>query len=179
MRLGSTDSCVDLGVPITNDLSWTDHVLRVTKKANSMLFLLSRAFAKASPAVFSKLYKTYVRPLLEFANSAWTPTFQRDILRLEAVQRRATRIPFGRNRPPYPERLALMNLCSLFERRKRGDLIITYQALRSAHSPITHLFPLDTSKRTRGHAFRNLATTPINWETATFFSFRVPIHRMI
>jgi hypothetical protein len=49
-----------------------------------------------------------------------------------------------------------MNLCSLSERRKRGDLIITYQALRSAHSPIKHLFPLETSKRTRGHAFKLL-----------------------
>ncbi|KAJ3643509.1 hypothetical protein Zmor_026216 [Zophobas morio] len=94
-----------------------------------MLFLLSKTFSKASPLVFSKLFKTYVRPLLEFDNGVWSPILQKDILCLESIQRRATRFTFGKNRPPYCEGLRLMHLCPLSDRRKRWDLIITYQAL--------------------------------------------------
>ncbi|KAJ3643568.1 hypothetical protein Zmor_026270 [Zophobas morio] len=116
-----------------------------------MLFLLTKTFSKASPLVFSKLFKTYARPLLEFANGVWSPILQKDILCLESIQRRATRFPFGINRPPYCERLRLMHLCPLSDRRKRGDLIITYQALSNSFFPMRHLFPPNTSDRTRGH----------------------------
>ncbi|KAJ3656484.1 hypothetical protein Zmor_015557 [Zophobas morio] len=125
LLLSCTDSHVDLGVVVTSNLSWTEHVQRVASKANKILFLLTKTFSKASPLVFSKLFKTYVRPLLEFANGVWSPILQKDILGLESIQRRATRFPFGINRPPYCERHRLMHLCPLSDRRKRGDLIIT------------------------------------------------------
>ncbi|KAJ3663050.1 hypothetical protein Zmor_007359 [Zophobas morio] len=90
--------------------------------------------------LFLKLYKTHVRPILEFANSAWTPVLQRNTLFLESVHRRTTRIPYGRVRLPYPEWLALMHLTPLSERRKRGDLITAFQSLPDPQSPIHHVF---------------------------------------
>ncbi|CAH1366077.1 unnamed protein product, partial [Tenebrio molitor] len=56
---------------------------------------------------------------LEFANCVWTPVLQRDIQLLESVQRRATRLPFGRSRPQYTVRLSLMGIPSLSARRVR------------------------------------------------------------
>ncbi|KAJ3654552.1 hypothetical protein Zmor_013731 [Zophobas morio] len=146
----------DLGVTISSDLSWSQHIIRVVKKANSVLYLLSKAFCKPSYSTFVKLYKSFVRPILEFANAVWTPILQRDLLLLESVQRRATRVPFGRTRPQYSERLSLMNLTSLTQRRLRGDLIVTFQALTNQLSPIRHLFTLNTDQRTRGHRFKLL-----------------------
>lgn len=150
------DCVKDLGVFICSDLSWSSHVAHIVKKANSILFLLSKVFCKASPGVFSKLYKTFVRPILEFGNSVWTPILQRDILLLESLQRKATRIPFGRYRPQYPQRLSSMKLSSLHERRNRGDLITIFQALSNPQSPIRHLFVLNTDSRTRRHRFKLL-----------------------
>ncbi|XP_063933937.1 uncharacterized protein LOC135145725 [Zophobas morio] len=92
--------------------------------------------------------------MLEFANFAWTPVLQRDILLLESVQRRATRISYGRVRPNYCERLAVMNLTTLTERRKRGDLVTTFQSLSNSQSPIHHLFTLSTDQRIWGHRFK-------------------------
>ncbi|KAJ3652699.1 hypothetical protein Zmor_018641 [Zophobas morio] len=154
LLLSCTDSHVDLGVVVTSNLSWTEHIQRVASKANKMLFLLTKTFSKASPLVFSKLFKIYVRPLLKFANGVWSPILQKDILCLESIQRRATRFPFVINRPPYCERLRLMHLCPLSDRRKRGDLIIAYQALSNSLSPMRHLFPLNTSDSTRGHSLK-------------------------
>ena len=45
-----------------------------------------------------------------------------------------------------------MNLCSLSDRRKRGDLIIVYQALSDDRSSVKLLFSLDPNKCTRGHS---------------------------
>ncbi|RZC27635.1 hypothetical protein BDFB_007688, partial [Asbolus verrucosus] len=56
---------------------------------------------------------------IKFAGGLWAPVLQRDVDLLEAVQRRATRLPFGRIRPSYEERLDLMKLPTLAERRKR------------------------------------------------------------
>ncbi|KAJ3665857.1 hypothetical protein Zmor_001324 [Zophobas morio] len=149
-----SDSHVDLGVFVTSTLSWSEHVLSTIRKANKMVYLLGRAFARSHISVISKLYKSYVRPVLEFANYIWSPILQRDIELLESVQRRATRIPFGRIRPQYADRLVMMGLPTLSNRRKRGDLILTFRALKDPQSPIRHLFPLNTLSRTRGHCFK-------------------------
>ncbi|RZC36230.1 hypothetical protein BDFB_015027, partial [Asbolus verrucosus] len=75
------NSCLDLGVVMTSDLSWSAHISRIVKKANILTFLI------------------------KFANSVWTPVLQRDKDLLEALQRWVTRIPYGRIRPQYAERL--------------------------------------------------------------------------
>ena len=94
----TTECHMDFGVHVCFSLLWSDHVLQITKKANKMLCLLSKTFVKASFLVFSNFAKRiYVRPILEFSNGVWSPVLQRDIFLLEAVQRKAPRIPFGKN----------------------------------------------------------------------------------
>ncbi|KAJ3659714.1 hypothetical protein Zmor_011388 [Zophobas morio] len=118
-----------------------------------MVYLLGKAFARSHISIIGKLYKSYVKPVLEFANYIWSPILQRDIELFESLQRRATRIPFGRICPQYADRLAMMGLPTLCNRLKRGDLILTFGALKDPQSPIRHLFPLNnipTLSRTRG-----------------------------
>lgn len=69
------------------------------------------------------IYKTYVRPKLEYAHAVWSPYYAKDIEALERVQRRFTRIPTTLADTPYNERLAAFGLTTLKERRDRGDLI--------------------------------------------------------
>ena len=65
-----SDCCRNLGILVSSDLLWSNQVDHVTKRA--MLFLLSKVFCKIIPMVFLKLYKTYIRLMLKFSNSAWT-----------------------------------------------------------------------------------------------------------
>jgi hypothetical protein len=152
VELLKSSSCLDLGVLVTSNLSWSEHTSYVVKRANKIVYLLSKTFTKTTLAVTAKLIKSYVRPVLEFGHGVWAPNLKRDIDLLESVQRRATRIPFGRNRPEYSERISIMNLPLLSDRRKRGDVILVHQALTGdKNSSIKHLFPLNDGGRTRGH----------------------------
>jgi ribonuclease P/MRP protein subunit RPP40 len=172
-ELASFDNYRDLGVTVSFDLSWSNHILKITKKANSMLFLLNKVFRKSNPAIFAKLYKTYVRPVLEFANCVWTPVLQRDCQLLESVQRRATRVPFGRSRPQYTARLSLMGIPSLSARRVRGDLLVVSRALPSEQSPIRHLFTLHEGGRTSGHSLKLLKDRFVTTARQYFLTNRI------
>jgi len=74
----------------------------------------------------SILYKSYVRPLLEYSIQAWSPSLRKDINCLEQVQRRATKL-VGFKRLEYADRLHELRLTTLEKRRLSGDLIETFK----------------------------------------------------
>ncbi|XP_044766291.1 uncharacterized protein LOC123322409 [Coccinella septempunctata] len=103
----------------------------------------------------SLLYKTYIRPVFEFAGPVWYPIYQYDGDLLESVQRFATRLPYGYLRPDYPTRLKIFSLPIVEDRRLRGDLIVTYRALRGHFGvDLSHMFPLNINNALRGHNFK-------------------------
>ena len=117
----------DLGVIFSNDMKTSKQCTAAANKANRMLGLIYRTFTFKNQSNMIQLYKSLVRPHLEYAIQAWAPYLQKDKNRLESVQRRATRfVPALRNKP-YETRLSDSNLFSLSYRRKRGDLIEIYK----------------------------------------------------
>ena len=85
-------SVKDLGITISHDLSWTSHVVEVVNKANKVLGLIKRTIGSADKNVFSTLYKSLVRPILEYASPVWGPFLVKDVVHLGKVQRRASRL---------------------------------------------------------------------------------------
>ncbi len=70
--------------------------------------------------MFNMLYKSMVRPHLEYGNAVWHPYKVKDVERIESVQRRATRMIPGMTGLSYEERLKRLNLPTLQYRRMRG-----------------------------------------------------------
>ena len=79
--------------------------------------------------IFNQIFKTLVRPHLEYAAPVWSPhlTTQKELL--ENVQRRATKTVPGLSDLSYPERLRKLNLPTLAYRRVRGDMIQAYRLM--------------------------------------------------
>ena len=62
-----------LGVDITSDLSFTQHINRTTANASKSLGYLKRNILTKNPAIREAAYKTIVRPQVEYASSVWSP----------------------------------------------------------------------------------------------------------
>ena len=72
-ELKSVDSCKDLGVYVSRDLSWSHHVDEIVNKANKVAGLLKRTVGSKNREIFSMLYKSLVRPISEYACPVWSP----------------------------------------------------------------------------------------------------------
>lgn len=153
-QLKPVTSQVDLGVTVTYDLSWSEHISNITKKANKIMFLLKKAFTNPTPELAMKLYTTYVRPTIEFAAPVWSPWLIRDKNLLEKIQRSATRWPSTIRKRPYEERLEIMKLTSLEERRLRGDLIQMYRITHGLFPSPEEMAHINTDARLRGHPYK-------------------------
>ena len=89
--LESVPSAKYLGVTISEDLKWSEHINNITKKANQTLGFLKRNIRVHNKDLKSTAYKTLVCPQLEYASTVWSPHTDLDINKLESVQRRAAR----------------------------------------------------------------------------------------
>ncbi|XP_069108320.1 uncharacterized protein [Argopecten irradians] len=164
----------DLGVTIDNQLKFTAQCNAAALKANRMLGIVFRTFTYMSPTMFITLYKTLIRPHLEYATTIWSPMLTRDKITLENVQRRATkRIPSIQNLS-YSERIKKLGLPSLEYRRNRADVIQVYKILNKIDIlDQTTMFRELTGTATRGHSKKLFKKRLWLNSTGNFFINRV------
>ena len=82
-----------LGLIVSSDLSWMQHVNSICSKAKRLLGLLYRRFYHhTSPQALLEMYQTLVKPHTEYASSVWDPHLQKDKNALEDIQKFATRM---------------------------------------------------------------------------------------
>ena len=121
----------DLGVTVDYELTFIQHIDDKVAKANSFLGLIRRNFSFLDKNMMLTLYKAFVRPHLEYAQSVWSPNRQGLINKLEAVQMRALNLIPEFKGLTYEEQLRRSNLPTLAYRRFRGDLIELYKHFTS------------------------------------------------
>ncbi len=99
-----------------------------------------------------------------------SPHHAKDIAKLEAVQRRATKmIPSLRNKS-YEERLARLNLFSLEKRFLRGKLRECFKILKGfTNVDANKLFSIDELSRTRSNVIK-LRYRQIELDCTKFFT---------
>jgi hypothetical protein len=125
--LESTVAERDLGVIVDPLLNFDTHISETVKKGNKICGLLVRTIENKSPDIMIPLFKSLVRPILEYGNVAWAPYLRKYIDLLEGVQRRFTKKVIGMSNLEYSDRLEALHLPSLEYRRLRGDLIEVYK----------------------------------------------------
>eukprot|EP00061_Rhincodon_typus_P002140 g16716.t1 len=79
---------------------------------------------------YRRLCRMLVRPPLEYCVQFWLPYYRKDIIKLERVQKRFTRMLLAVMGLKYKNRLEKLGLFSLEHRRLRGDLIVVYKIMR-------------------------------------------------
>lgn len=156
-ELGRVQEERDLGIIISSNLKVGRQCGKAASKGNQILGMIYRTFSTRNRGVMLKLYKSLVRPHLDYCGPAWRPHMRTDIDRLERVQRRATRMMEGLRGMDYNERLFELGLTTLETRRVRADLIELYKLLNMAGGRTLEGFQLrrDVGGR-RGHGLKLL-----------------------
>ena len=125
----STKEEKDLGVIVDDTLQFHRHTATAVKKANYVLSLIKKGFATLDAKTLPLLYKSMVRPHLEYGNVIWGPHYKGDQEMVEKVQKRATKLISNIWHLPYVQRLKILKLPSLMHRRRRGDMLETYKII--------------------------------------------------
>ena len=120
-----------LGVTISSDLSWKEHVTMTCKKAKQQLGLIHRSLHQSPASVKHQIYKAAILPKLEYCSSVWDTHHSSLVLALENVQKFAGRIITQHWKADYSTLCSTLNWKTLATRRKTQKLKICYNILNN------------------------------------------------
>ena len=120
-----------LGVLISEELEWAQHINSITSKANSTLGFIRRNLKQCPKDLKELAYMSLVRSKLEYAGGTWDPHHEYNINKLERVQRCAARFvchDFG-PRSSVTQMLSDLGWQQLKDRRKHIRLALLFKII--------------------------------------------------
>ena len=169
-----TPSMRNLGILIEPTLKFKGHIHDIVSKAKQRSAFLFKCFITPNPTRLIRAFKTYVRPLLEYASIVWSPYHINWILEIESVQRNLTKRLPGLKDVAYSERLNNSQLQSLEHRRLINDLIFCYNIVHGLSAiHFSNFFSFTSNPSSRGHSPRITTSIPKSNLDKHFFSYRV------
>ena len=146
-----------LGVTLDKKLNFNSHMNATIKKCDKTRQFLQRNLRGCSPTVKASSYKTFVRPIAEYAATVWDPHRRNETAahNFEAMQNRAARFVFNdwRRDSSITAMHNRLQWGTLQERRDRTKLTILHKIINGElaipHSHLAHL------SATHNHNTRN------------------------
>jgi len=149
--LSKTQTMRDLGVIVSNCGTVSQQCSTVAAKARRLTGLMLRTFHSRNSNVILPMYKTIIRPVVEYATAVWNPCLLKDIAEVERVQRKVTKCIRGFSHLSYPERLRQLNLPTLQTRRQYFDMLECYKIVHGLVRSECHEVLALSENRTRGY----------------------------
>ena len=128
--IGQVTQFKDLGVLVSSSLRFEEHIASTVAKANRILGLIKKTFLSRDTTILVTLYKSLVRPILEYNCIIWCPYRKNMLNRVEAVQKRFCKFFRCTSNLDYRNKLNKLDLLSLEARRLRYKLIFLYKIIR-------------------------------------------------
>jgi len=173
-----------VGVIFDEHITWKNHIRDICAKANAALAFIKRNINSCPNYIKSNWYKTFVRPILEYASPIWVPHLQVDISTLEKVQYTAARYALNDYswRNSVTAMLKSLEWPTLKPRCVYSKLVMFYKIINS-HIEVPSLFlnpihihqythPPGVSHNVSGHHMPSLTLTfspsclqPLNYGT--------------
>ena len=126
-QLQLVDTIKYLGVILTSNLTWSEHIARTCSKVRKLTGLFYRRFHHCNPQLMLRLYKSFIRPHFEYAAQVWDPHLVKDIDLLEKSQKFSLRVCTKSWSATYAELLSVTHVSSLADRRKVIKLCHLYK----------------------------------------------------
>ena len=163
---------------IQGNINWGPHISNICAKANRTRGFLQRNLRKSPPKLKNQAYKTYVRPTLEYASTVWAPHTDKDINRLEMVQRRAARFVKAdfHSRHSVTKMLHQLDWQTLNERRAQAKVTMLYRIIHCLVAIPAAPYLTPSPNRIRRHTMQFLQhPCRINAYQYSFFPSAIPL----
>ena len=127
--LENVQSAKYLGITITENIDWGQHISDISSKATKTLGFLRRNLAFEPRSTKEVAYKTLVCPKLEYTAPIWSPYCKTQIQQVEKVQRMAARwtCRSWRNTSSVGEMLDKLQWPTLESRRDHSSLLFFHK----------------------------------------------------
>ena len=118
-----------LGVIISENLKWSTYINKICNKANSTLGFIRRNLKHCNRKFKETAYISLVRSLFDYSSTVWDAHLQKDIDRIENVQRGAARFIYSDNKRTSSVTAMMNELVwkPLNERRKEQRLFLLFK----------------------------------------------------
>ena len=173
----TVDSTKDLGIIITQNLTWENHYKLMSGNAYKILGLIRRSFSGNGPVETRKrLYISLVRSQILYCSQVWRPHLIKNITTIERIQRRATKWILNDYQSSYRSRLVTLHLLPLMYVYEMNDIMFFIKSYKqqSSHFNITEYVQFSTSN-TRFGASEKMVHHRCSSNTAqNFYFYRLP-----
>jgi hypothetical protein len=163
-----------LGLTISHDLTWNEHIEQIVDKANRRLGILRSLKFKLDRLSLEKIYKSLIRPILEYGDIVWQ-TQGLVLDPLEKVQLNAARIVTGATARCSSEGLYKETMWEPLNDRRDSHRLVQFYKIINNKAPqyLRNILPNQVGNRTN-YMLRNrneidTQITRINCLTNSFF----------
>lgn len=171
----------DLGILLDQKLNLSEHIEEIVCRAYRMMgFVLRTAKPFKRKESYLLLYKTLVRPYLEYGSVIWNPLYNKYIKKLELIQKkflRALHFRLTRSRKSYKDLLIEYNITSLSDRRIITDALTLYNIFHNnINCPeLLHQIKIRVPNRTTRNKNKSTFSIP---NCSTNSGVRAPLRRI-
>ena len=144
----------DLGVHFGETFKPSTNCNKVVKSANKIMGLIRRSISNKSVEGMMILYKTLIRPILDYCVPVWRPYAKKDIQSLERIQKRFTKMINGCKRKSYMERLQKVGISTVEDRYNRADMIQVYKVLTDRNNIYPTNFLVRNNRVSRSNSLK-------------------------
>lgn len=172
----------DLGVFFNSQLSFNQHIENITAKAFKILGFINRNSKDfKNPNTYKILYYTFIRSILEYASSVWSPYYKQYINQIESVQHAFLRSLAYKQKNPvldhdYHDIMVTNDIPTLEQRRNTIDILLLYKILNN--KVILPEFLNNIYLRVNPKSTRNTRLFHENL-CSTNYMFHQPLNRML
>ena len=167
-----------LGVSLSDDLKWEDHVNDTVIKAGKRADILSRLMYTLDRQTLEIMYKSFIRPILEYGDVLLSNITEGQSYKIECVQKRCGRIVSGAIRGTSRDTLYReLGWESLTQRRDKHRVFLLHKIVHgNAPNYLKDILPNNVGTRTL-YSLRNavnIDTDPFKTRTVTFYKSFFP-----
>ena len=125
----SKPSVRDLGVTMSADATFGEHISNITQSASLKCGWILRTFRTRDSLPMMALWKSLVLPILDYCSQLWCPSAAGVVQRIEKVQVSYLKKVAGLSGIDYWDQLSKLKLFSLQRRRERYRVIYIWKTL--------------------------------------------------